>query len=476
MKDKVKVFLSYAREDEKNVEILYQWLVKEGFQPWMDTHDILPGQNWAVSIKRGLRNANFFIACLSSNSVRKRGFLQKEFKIALDLWQEKLEDDIYLIPVRLDSCEAPESLSHLQWVNLFEEDGWSRLAKALHIETQGNPPPLEKPPPLSEPIQLSTLIKSRKWLFILASALIAALIFIAALTMRKVFTLQDPVSPVASSNKEESLEAEDTLPKKKTVPLVQEKPHTIQVTASDAPEDKIDKLVQDLIKTYNKKKSQKLENTQQWTSRPQGLVFISVKSSGITSAEKEFILNGIAQKLKMSKRIRVVDRALLESLLKELKLSTTELADPATALRIGRILSARLISTGSLIKTENQWTVILRFINTETTVIEASIASSIETMNPQDVVSKASKEIFEKVKSTFPFQARIVSINHPDEVVIDIGAEVGVTEGVKLKVLSDNDEIVGIIEVISVQEKRSTTRLDSKIIELQKGFRAKEVL
>ena len=133
MKATAQIFLSYARLDEDKVENLYQKLSIAGFKPWMDKKDILPGEQWKSRIPQAIRRSDFFLACLSAHSVSKRGFLQKEVRQALDVWQEKLEDDIYLIPVRLEDCEVPESLREFQWVNLFEEDGWARLVKAIRV-------------------------------------------------------------------------------------------------------------------------------------------------------------------------------------------------------------------------------------------------------------------------------------------------------------------------------------------------------
>lgn len=128
-----QVFLSYTRQDGEQVEWLYQKLSDVGFRPWMDKKDILPGETWESSIRRAIRTSDFFLACLSTNSVNRRGFLQKEIKRALAIWQEKLDSDIYLIPVRLDECEAPESLCDFQWVDLFEENGWERLVRAIKV-------------------------------------------------------------------------------------------------------------------------------------------------------------------------------------------------------------------------------------------------------------------------------------------------------------------------------------------------------
>ena len=131
-----RIFLSYSREDKEQVESLYRRLIKAGYRPWMDSKDLLPGQIWARTIEEAIRGADFFLTCLSSNSVNKRGFLQREIRIALDMLNELLEEDIYLIPVRLDDCIPPKHLRELQWVDLFEDDGWNRLNEALRSGMQ----------------------------------------------------------------------------------------------------------------------------------------------------------------------------------------------------------------------------------------------------------------------------------------------------------------------------------------------------
>ena len=44
------------------------------------------------------------------------------------------ENTIYLIPARLESCQVPDILSSLQWVDLFEPDGFENLKRALDFE------------------------------------------------------------------------------------------------------------------------------------------------------------------------------------------------------------------------------------------------------------------------------------------------------------------------------------------------------
>lgn len=130
-KGSYQIFLSYARADEEYVESLYNKLVKAGYKPWMDTKDLLPGERWEISIKRAMKKSAFFLACLSKNSVSKRGFLQKEIRYAMDVMEGMLDEDIYLIPVRLEECEVHENLEALEWVNLYEKDGLDKLFRAI---------------------------------------------------------------------------------------------------------------------------------------------------------------------------------------------------------------------------------------------------------------------------------------------------------------------------------------------------------
>ena len=141
-----QIFISYAREDLKEAKELYQRLKAAGFNPWMDKVDLLPGKKWRPAIEKAIKSADFFILCLSTRSVKKRGFVQREIRTALDLWQEKLEDDIYLIPALIEPVEhseMPDEVREFQWVELYEEDGWEQLSNALEFEAARRGIPLK---------------------------------------------------------------------------------------------------------------------------------------------------------------------------------------------------------------------------------------------------------------------------------------------------------------------------------------------
>jgi len=126
-----QIFISYAKEDRAVAEELYHDLKNNGFHPWIDVVNLLPGQEWELEIKKAINNSSIFIACLSSNSVSKRGFVQSELKSALKVLNTIPEGHVYLIPVRLEECGIPKSIEHLQWVDHFQAVGQMNLISAL---------------------------------------------------------------------------------------------------------------------------------------------------------------------------------------------------------------------------------------------------------------------------------------------------------------------------------------------------------
>ena len=128
-----RIFLCHAKEDRQQVQEIYQRLKELGLQPWIDKENLLPGQRWDDEIRRALRASDFVLIFLSRNSVTKRGYVQREFKLALDALEEMSEGVIHTIPVRLDNCDIPEQLRKLQWADLFDEEGFTRILQAIRV-------------------------------------------------------------------------------------------------------------------------------------------------------------------------------------------------------------------------------------------------------------------------------------------------------------------------------------------------------
>jgi hypothetical protein len=119
-------------EDRPRVEQLYQNLVAAGFQPWMDAHELVPGEEWLKAIQRGIQSADCFLACISPRSIAKNGVLGDEVQSALEQWNKNGRGSKYrLIPVRLEEVRIPDSLAQLQWFDLFRDEQWTELARFI---------------------------------------------------------------------------------------------------------------------------------------------------------------------------------------------------------------------------------------------------------------------------------------------------------------------------------------------------------
>ena len=130
---KLKVFLCHSSGDKATVRDLYKRLQADGFEPWLDEEDLLPGQEWAKEIPKAVRAAEAILVCLSQSSIGKEGYVQREIGYALDVAQEKPEGTLFIFPLKLEECDIPDRLSRWQAGRLFAERGYERLVQALKI-------------------------------------------------------------------------------------------------------------------------------------------------------------------------------------------------------------------------------------------------------------------------------------------------------------------------------------------------------
>jgi hypothetical protein len=130
---KLNLFLCHSSEDKMKVLKLNNQLETGGFNPWLDKHDLIGGQEWEIEIRKQLRRSDAVLICLSKSLVNKRGIVQKEIRLALDIANEQPEGVTYIIPIKLEECYLPESLSKYHWIDLFEGDGYEKLITALNV-------------------------------------------------------------------------------------------------------------------------------------------------------------------------------------------------------------------------------------------------------------------------------------------------------------------------------------------------------
>jgi len=125
------VFLCHAHSDRETVHDLYVRLMENGIHAWLDAEDLQPGQNWQHEIRKAILKSDVVIVCLSREFNQQHGYRYEELKIALEKANLLDPEDVFIIPLRLEKCDMPESLSHLHRVDLFEAAGYKTLIRAL---------------------------------------------------------------------------------------------------------------------------------------------------------------------------------------------------------------------------------------------------------------------------------------------------------------------------------------------------------
>lgn len=135
-RQKIQIFLSYAPEDAKTVTGLYHRLSADGFRLWFDRFDLLGGQDRKLAIKRAVQGSVAVVACLSDMAIFGVGSRHRELSLALDIADEQPEGTIFIIPLRLQPCNVPDRLEHLQHIDFYDPDGYDRLKRALIARLQ----------------------------------------------------------------------------------------------------------------------------------------------------------------------------------------------------------------------------------------------------------------------------------------------------------------------------------------------------
>jgi hypothetical protein len=125
------VFLCHASADKPVVRKVHRRLKQDGFAPWLNEVDLIGGQDWDLEIRKAIGASDVVVVCLSQQSVKKRVYVQKEIRRALDIADELPAGSIFLIPVRLDECELPEQLHQWQRIDLFTPTGYDDLVRSL---------------------------------------------------------------------------------------------------------------------------------------------------------------------------------------------------------------------------------------------------------------------------------------------------------------------------------------------------------
>jgi hypothetical protein len=104
----MSVFISYSHKDAAFVDRLAVALIEKNIKVWKDNWKTLAGDSFVKKIQAGIEGASHFCLVLSKHSMESK-WVEKEIEQAL--LQESKGDKIVILPIRIDDCTVPDSLS-----------------------------------------------------------------------------------------------------------------------------------------------------------------------------------------------------------------------------------------------------------------------------------------------------------------------------------------------------------------------------
>lgn len=129
------IFISYSRNDFAHAKKIYDRLTSIAeFNVWIDSENLLPGEEWEERIRQVISESDFVIIIISKNLERMRGFYQKEIRITLEELDLQPPGKIFAIPILIEASEirhpALTKLHHVEFYNDWEK-GFDKLIQSL---------------------------------------------------------------------------------------------------------------------------------------------------------------------------------------------------------------------------------------------------------------------------------------------------------------------------------------------------------
>lgn len=138
-----------------------------------------------------------------------------------------------------------------------------------------------------------------------------------------------------------------------------------------------------------------------------------------------------------SGRFDVVERAMLQKIISEQKLSSTGLIDEDSATKLGKLLGVKVIISGSVLKMQDSIEINSRVISVESGSIIA--ADNIRGSASNDLHLLVD-ELTAKILRNFPLTGYVVKKN-PKSVIIDLGLDSGLASGTEFIVYREGEVI-----------------------------------
>jgi TolB-like protein len=169
------------------------------------------------------------------------------------------------------------------------------------------------------------------------------------------------------------------------------------------------------------------------------IAILPLEFSGERSLETDSIYDYLISAFSSQGRFRIIEKENLTAVLEELELGRTELVDKSSAVKIGKLLTADAIITGTARGKESSLEIVTRIVNTETRTILVS-----EDVYGKDTsfsgVKELAKRLAYKYKQSLPILEGIVMKIDGDSILVDIGEDTKLKKEIGLILFREGEQ------------------------------------
>ncbi len=246
--------------------------------------------------------------------------------------------------------------------------------------------------------------------------------------------------------------------------------------------------IQSLSERYKELKAAGLDTPKDtWSTRPLTLALLPGKSTVFfeRAGTDVALQRDMESRLQADPRVQVLERTMLDQLLQELELGSSELADPNTQQVLGRVLSARYLGFVDYAQVGADLTLYLRLVDTETTALAMQVSQPVDVNKLSDVARTVAERVLADTADSQELKGLVADVTDDGVVMVNIGRKHGVALGQRYDVFTEGEPIevggriiahrqntVGRIEITAVEDEYSL----ASIVILKEGTKMEKEL
>jgi TolB-like protein len=203
---------------------------------------------------------------------------------------------------------------------------------------------------------------------------------------------------------------------------------------------------------------------------PLSVAIMPIETTGENVQISSMILDKLITNLVKKRRFKVIEREFLEKIINEQALGMSGIVDEETAISAGKVIGAEAIIMGKQFELNGDMHISVRVIDVET----SETITANEIVSEDDELERAMEKVAVMIINDMPlFEGTVIKVD-PDQIYMDIGADLGVRKGTKFTIYRKGEEIkhpstgevlgynvtpLGEAVTINVQDKMSIAKI-----------------